>query len=416
MNIDLLGDMARVQTPFIRLQIGEYTFGVADKSSKDIFNQSTSTGVTFPNLVQNITISKINGTVNTYTITIIYQIRPGDDPNLLEKVFGSVSQTRKIIISYGDYSIPSFIYKNESATITDVKSQVSIQNSSITYNITCVSDSIVAYAGTRNYPAVEDQPSSVIINTLYPELLEIFPGMRDKDKILTKGLIPRDDKKVKIEAQLNISCLDYLKYLISCMTDQTNNGDNILNNSRYIINIYDDISGEFGGAYFKISKISKNLHDINSLDIYEVDVGYQTKDLVTSFDIEDDQAYSILYDYSKEIQQTNFIYDLNKDGSISSIYSPSLTTSKELLKTTASDKTWWTQITQFPIKASLTVTGLLKPALLASYLKINCLFYGRLHISSGYYIITAQKDSIGTSTGYKTTLSLRKIKGIEIDR
>jgi hypothetical protein len=42
------------------------------------------------------------------------------------------------------------------------------------------------------------------------------------------------------------------------------------------------------------------------------------------------------------------------------------------------------------------------------YVKLNVWFYGNKHISSGYYIITAQEDSIGTS-GYKTTLKLLRV-------
>ena len=82
-------------------------------------------------------------------------------------------------------------------------------------------------------------------------------------------------------------------------------------------------------------------------------------------------------------------------------------------KTTEADKTWWTRVTQYPITAKLTIKGLLRPALLMTYLKINTIFYGRKHISSGTYIITAQNDTIDES-GYKTTLSLTRIAGEEV--
>ena len=45
-----------------------------------------------------------------------------------------------------------------------------------------------------------------------------------------------------------------------------------------------------------------------------------------------------------------------------------------------------------------------------SYVKINAMFYGQKHSSSGLYIITKQEDSIDSS-GYKTTLSLTRISG-----
>ena len=65
-------------------------------------------------------------------------------------------------------------------------------------------------------------------------------------------------------------------------------------------------------------------------------------------------------------------------------------------------------MTQNPIKASITLRGLLRPAILMQNIKLNVYFYGRKHVSSGVYIITSQKDSI-SKNGYSTTLELIKI-------
>lgn len=65
-------------------------------------------------------------------------------------------------------------------------------------------------------------------------------------------------------------------------------------------------------------------------------------------------------------------------------------------------------MTQYPIKASITLRGLLRPAILMQNIKLNVYFYGRKHVSSGVYIITSQKDSI-SKNGYSTTLELIKI-------
>ena len=69
-------------------------------------------------------------------------------------------------------------------------------------------------------------------------------------------------------------------------------------------------------------------------------------------------------------------------------------------------------MTQYPITAKLTIKGLLKPAILMTYLKVNVFFYGRKHISSGTYIITSQTDTVGIG-GYRTQLSLTRIAGDE---
>lgn len=67
-------------------------------------------------------------------------------------------------------------------------------------------------------------------------------------------------------------------------------------------------------------------------------------------------------------------------------------------------------MTQFPIQATMTVKGLLRPLLLMSYVKINVYFYGNKHISSGLYIITQQEDYIDSS-GYKSVLNLTRVGG-----
>ena len=79
--------------------------------------------------------------------------------------------------------------------------------------------------------------------------------------------------------------------------------------------------------------------------------------------------------------------------------------------TSASDSVWWTKATQFPINATIQVQGLLRPATLMQYVKLNVIFPGgKKHLSSGLYIVTRQVDNI-SPTGYATTLGLTRIKG-----
>ena len=67
-------------------------------------------------------------------------------------------------------------------------------------------------------------------------------------------------------------------------------------------------------------------------------------------------------------------------------------------------------MTEFPIKATIEFKGLVRPTLLVSYVKLDVRFYGRKQVCSGTYIITKQTDNI-SSSGYKTTLELLRIKG-----
>ena len=61
----------RVESPFIIVKIGKYTFGAcSDMASRQKMKQVMK--VTFPNYMQAINIVKVNGAVNTYSINMEY--------------------------------------------------------------------------------------------------------------------------------------------------------------------------------------------------------------------------------------------------------------------------------------------------------------------------------------------------------
>ena len=82
----LVSAQNRVESPFIIVKIGNYTFGAcSDMSNRQKMNQVMK--VTFPNYMQSLNIVKVNGAVNTYNLRMEYGITEVDDPNMLEKVF-----------------------------------------------------------------------------------------------------------------------------------------------------------------------------------------------------------------------------------------------------------------------------------------------------------------------------------------
>lgn len=414
--VNILSNTTRVETPFIIVDIAGYTFGGYSKAVKeDITNKNLfrSIGIQYPNYMQSLTVDKVNGTVNTYTIVMKYPITQFDDPNLIEKVLSKVSSTRTLKISYGDLSAPNYIYKNEVCLITKVTSNIDVNSSVITYNISCVSQALTLTAGTLTEEKRIAKPSDIIKEILYNNkggILDIFHGMRDKDLVESKGLIASDDQIVSIEAKKHISVLEYIKYLISCMRSINDTSKSVQKTGAYTLVIQDDTKGIFTGPYFKIVKVTDSVQNINSLDTYEIDIGYLTQNVVTSFTIDDNETYSILYNYSKNIKQSEYVYRIDDDGNIEYLFSPAISNSQQLMRTTESDKTWWSNVTKYPINASLTIKGLLKPAILMTYVKLNVLFYGNKHIASGYYVITKQTDQV-TAEGYRTTLKLMRVGG-----
>ena len=171
-NASLISSTNRVEAPFIILEVGKYTFG---KFTKEGTNK-----VTFPKYLQNINIVKVNGAINTYTIKLDYAITELDDPNLLEKVFSSVSDSRTVYISYGDCSVPNYVFKREEAIITKLQTNVSVETSKISYTLSCTSSALSLKAGTFNFPAKSSvKPSEEIKNLLSNVsygLTDIFTG------------------------------------------------------------------------------------------------------------------------------------------------------------------------------------------------------------------------------------------------
>ena len=78
--------------------------------------------------------------------------------------------------------------------------------------------------------------------------------MNNKRLVLEKGLIPGDDQAVKLDSKENVSILDYLTYLVSCMVPSNSTNRAVKQRDIYVLTIIDDTTGEYGGPYFKIVK------------------------------------------------------------------------------------------------------------------------------------------------------------------
>ena len=406
---NLLMPDTRVEAPFVRVSIGGYTFGVYEKKSRgiDVKNGHVKTvSAKFPNYIQQLRIKKINGTVNTYSLTIKYPITENNDPNFFEKIFSSISDTRKIYFTYGDSMLPNYVYKDEEAIITKVTNTFDMRSPGIQYTIEAVSTSSLALSGSYTFPTKYAKPSDEIIrlvNSSKYHLKEVFTGMKTAN---LNELIMTDDKMIQIPTKANTSILDYINYLVSCMTPAGSSGTSAIKSGVYALVACEDTTKSYGGPYFKVQKVQNSYHVLNQLTTYEIDIGYPTSNIVTDFSIDNQENWSIYYNYNRSLDNSDYLKRINSKGDPEYIYSPQLTGGQFEMKST--DSSWWTKVTQYPIKARITLKGLLKPAILMQYVKLNVWYFGHKHISSGYYIITAQEDTIGMS-GYVTTLNLLRV-------
>lgn len=400
-----------VESPFIILKVGDYTFGsYSINGAADRSNSSFS--VNYPNYMTNIQVIKVNGQVNRYTITMVYQIRNGDDPNLLDKIFSSVGYG-EVLISYGDWCTPKFIYQNERAVITKLTTNVDFANSRITYILNCTSSALALLGGYYNFPADNVTPSQRIHQMIYNEeskygLQKIFNGFKNNEAFFWK-CVAADDVSVETVTKNGMDALSYINYLVTCMSPTTTPKNSAIRDANYYLTIRED---KDIGTYFTIKKVSSSdsVISLNNSDVYEVDVGYPGDTLVTNFKIKNDASWALLYNYAENVDTNEYIYNIDSEGQIYGVKSPSITTSSKYLKTTETQRSWWTQMTQFPITATLTIKGLLRPAMLMTYVRINAVFYGLRHVSSGLYVITRQVDTID-SNGYRTELTLTRVAG-----
>jgi hypothetical protein len=395
-----------VQSPFIIANIGGVTFGT--------FSGNYRTNATYPNYMESMSVTKVNGTVNTYTLNFHYQVATGQDPNLLDKIFSRATKDRRIILQYGDWMAPNYIYKEEQCIITNVTTRLNMSSSSLDYTLQCTSDAIGLNSTQFNFPARNAKPSDVILQLLSNSkygLKDVFTGMRNKNVVLSKNLIASNDKKVQLLPQNNTTILNYLNYLVGCMVDNKTPEENRLSTSKYFLTINDDYNNDLGGTYFKVSEVSANAAVYNATDTYELDINYPGDNFVTEFSLNNDQSWAILYEYAGDVKQEEYTYNIRDDGTIETLSSPSLLTSSLTNAKSAYKTQWWSYMTEFPITATLTLKGLTRPSMLMTYVKLNVWFAGgQKHISSGTYIITKQTDSI-TSAGYTTTLTLLRVGG-----
>lgn len=406
----LLSYPSLVEAPYVELTLGGQRLGTYQVSGNKY---------TYPNFISSLDIKKTNGTLNTYAIRLINQIQAGADPNFIDKLL-SKNGYNKIKLAYGD-STNASLFKEDEALITGVKTSFDFTGCKIIYTIYATSNMGDASGLRLTYAQKKSKPSDIIKDMLYKDstkaLLRQFPGMKNRALVESKGLIASDDKEIEIGTLTNIDPISYITTLVSNMTSINNAKDAKFNDSTYYFTVHDDVNNEFGGAYFKVTKVTANTKPAAVGNMYEVDVGFPQNDFVLDFKVNTDSSWLLSYEFGSNktsINESSTItdkaYNIDNQGNVTYTLSDEVFNSSKFNKTVTSDKNWWTQVTQFPISATLTIKGLMKPMMLMSYIKVNSLYYGQRRNTSGLYVVTQQEDKLD-STGYKTVLSLLRVAG-----
>ena len=385
-----------VEAPFIEIDFNGQTIG-SYNGSLDIY----------PNYISDLQVSKQNGIINQYIIKLVHQIRPGDDSNLLDELLSTVNYD-KIKIKYGDSNSGTY-FQDINAIITNVRMNRSYTNMNISYTVEATSAGELIKTYTTNFPAVTDKPSNVLTSLIYGQnivsdiIQEAFPGMKNKTFVMSNNLIPTNDAIVNLDAQTNVNIIDYINYLVGCMSNELS-GDTVIRNSTYYSTFVDNDPSNPDGAYIKVTEVTANTNPYGLSDkIYTINVGYPDN-IVYNFSVDSTDSWELLYKNNQKAKE--YFYTIINNGDVEKYYSPSLTSTTSVMSEI--NKNWWTQMVKFPLTAQLTIKGLLKPIMLMDYINVDVLFYGQQHITSGVYAITGQTDFL-SGTGYKTTLSLVRV-------
>jgi len=405
MASNLLESTSLVQVPIVKVTIGNYTFGVYSKSNGRI---------TYPNYITSLSIEKVNGAVNKYTLQLFYPITENNDPNFMDALFGSVADTRNISFTYGDASQTDYLYKNEEATITSIDRNFDFRNSNITYTVQAVGTASLLANTSDSFEETYDKPSNIIKNLLANNrcgIVDIFYGFKNMSASDLNLLIPSVDVEVHLDAKPYISILDYILYLVSCMTSAEDAGKSI-KSKIYVLSTLDDTL-RYNGPIFKITEVDSNRANAKYSNVLQLDIGYPTANVVLDFKTANDRSYQLYYKYNKEISPQYYITRYNDKGEETiELVDSNLALNPETYESDSDFKTWWSNVTSYPITATITLKGLLQPTVLMSVIKLNVYFYGKKHSSSGYYVISKQVDNINTS-GFTTELSLLRVAGDE---
>ena len=95
----------------------------------------------------------------------------------------------------------------------------------------------------------------------------------------------------------------------------------------------------FNGPYFKVI----NSTDASaSIDCYSLNIGfdYQTNNAITQFNIDNNEAYSIYYNYSKKLTTDEYVQRIDDNGTLSSVYAPIISSDNTQGITQPEDENW----------------------------------------------------------------------------
>ena len=165
------------------------------------------------------------------------------------------------IIFYASSLMPNILDSYKSLIVCEIKQQIgdtSCNLSDLFYRIT----KFPFYSLSKMIQVIKYKKQSITIDNFINFLFDLFAcaDLNKRIELLFNILDFDNDNIVNIMAQYNVNVLDYINYLVGCMSN-TASKDDIIRNSTYYITYNDADSFNNNGAYIKINEVTTRVYN-----------------------------------------------------------------------------------------------------------------------------------------------------------
>ena len=402
-----------VLTPFLSFQIGGEKDGVYFSTHIKESNYFMSFKHTHSGA----------GSANEFTITLVFDPKPGDDISKMEKLFN----TTKCYYRYG-WDQPYMLSPLYQGILLNYS--ISMNNNLITYTLTGYGSVVAGVDLEYTLPAVGEYEESenddgetvqVIKDGIRPtdylatyvqDILDKNPTKNGvKNKILIDKSAENKDREVVIPGYSDITLSEALDEILSLA--YTLDSDGCMELSQFYYYIVPANSDNDNTNQIIIKKLKSETGNITP----EINFNWgtvpnaspKTSNIVKNFSAQYDGTIAIAT-ASSSTDLAEYKYSINENGSVVRTRviagNSKIGANRSLSQIQSYNK--WASGTQYSYEATLDLIGIPCEIPMGTYIRVTPVIYGTQHHTGGVYFVQEQTDTLD-SNGFSTSLSLLKV-------
>lgn len=388
---------------WIRFKVGSLDI---DTSSQNLYGNHANYMLSLEN------VKNGSGCVNSFTVSIAYVPKFGDDPDLIDKALSF--SDRKCTLQYG-YGVDDFHTDEYVGQILDYS--VEIRNNMLYYTITGYSSITPLIDSKLSFDAIDStadsesrRPTVVAKNAIEKYLTEY--KISDYKVVVDDNV--KDLAEDSIEAASDISLFDYVSSILKLARDETQpNTEEVELNERitytYTISDYNNSSGKS----INITKIDPSEEQSIKIIFNWMD---KNDNLVIDFKTDFSGAILLNRNYVTQDGVSVDKYTINEKGEAEKVTTKvkesSYTSGSTSDKDASSTSYTWAEAVQHSYTATLSLVGIPCEIPLGTIIEVVPLIYGKPHHTQGRYMVTKTTDTLDSS-GFRTTLEMFKLNAEE---